>query len=689
MKDFLLEIGTEEIPARMMRKAANDLKESLSQALQKAQLNCASISCSAAPRQLVVTCHELQEHQEDREELVLGPPVRIAYRDGEPSPALLGFLRKNPDLQPEDLFHENQPKGDVVAAKRFIAGESAATVLGRIIPTSLGELHFAKNMRWGDRDTLFVRPVRSILALLGDQVVDFEFAGVGSGRMSFGHRFHGQRSFEVGSVAVYSELKQRNHIWVDHDARKKDIAAQIERHLTEIEGVLVPDDRLLEEVADLVECPFVVRGRFHPDFLEIPREVLISSLREHQKSFCVQDANGAMMPFFLSLASVPHDQKGLIAKGNEWVLRARLWDAKFFWESDCVKDLESMRAKLTHLMFQTELGSYLQKAERLEAGVKVMTLGLSLSEREVGDIVKAARHAKTDLMSELVFEFPELQGVVGGLLLRHQKQHHVTWKGVYEHYLPAAVDDDLPETTAGLLISLCDKLDTLVGCFSVGLIPTGTKDPYALRRAAQGVVRILMECELPLDLNDLIANSCAAYGVDSAVADQVAAFMADRVKYLLKRRGFTHDLVDAVMAGGYARVDRCLMRAEAIAAQQHHPSFRSLALNLKRMQNVIADELEWLGDFDLALLKDDAERVLWREFTRLRPEIEAACAETNYNRAMDLMTELADPVDVYFSPGGVFVNVDDEGLRRNRKSMMHAMLGTLSLLGDLAQLDAK
>ncbi len=691
MKEFVFEIGTEEIPARMLNRAAKDIANGISTALAEAHLQSEPLHSLAAPRQIIVYSAAVQAMQEDREEILMGPPVRIAYAaDGAPTKALKGFLRKNADIKMDDLYRVEQPKGEVVAAKRFVRGDSAESILAQAIPNVLASLHFAKSMRWGAGDTLFVRPVRSLAALFGTDVISFHFAGVDSSNTSFGHRFHGSKSFEFKSLHELLQKKSDNHIVSSHQDRKKTISEQIDRHLAEIKGELVSDDALLSEVADLVECPYVVLGEFDREFLAIPREVLVSSLRVHQKSFCVEDESGQLMPFFLSIASVPSDPAGLIKKGNEWVLRARLWDAKFFWQSDLKKELSQLRLKLEHLMFQNELGSYLAKTERMVALAQLEADDMSWSAERIECLKFAVSHAKTDLVSELVFEFPELQGVIGGLLLREQGQPEPVWKAVYDHYLPLSTDDDLPQLQEGGLLALVDKIDTLVGCFSIGLIPTGTKDPYALRRAAQGAIRILMEMDLPLSLDTLVSRSIKIYGADqSPLHRQIMDFFCDRIRHLLKRRGFDHDLVEATLVVGYDRVDQVLARAQAIKAQQSRADFRSLSLNLKRMRNVIADEQSDLPVFDSAKLVEAAELELWREFSTLQPEIESSCLSADYSKAMNLMTQLAAPVDVYFSPGGVYVNVDDIAIRRNRKAMMRDMLLTLGLVGDLSQLEAK
>ncbi|CAM2008260.1 glycine--tRNA ligase subunit beta [Acanthopleuribacter pedis] len=697
MAEFLLEIGTEEIPARMLRRAHKDLRDGLEKVLAEADLEFDEMESLGAPRQLVVTCRNIQAAQEDRVETVLGPPVKIAYdAAGNPSKALQGFLRANAGLNPDQLFRTQGKKGEVVAGKLEVKGRQTAAILAEAIPALLAKLHFPKKMRWGACEEPFIRPVRSILALFDGAVIPFEFAGVAAANQSFGHRFSGGEAFAVDAIDTYFQRKAERHIAVGHEEREAKIQAQIDNYLAQINGMLVADEALLTEVTDLVESPFVVLGSFDEKFLDIPREVLITSMREHQKSFTVQDHHGKLMPYFLSVASVPEDRKGLVRKGNEWVLNARLYDAKFFWETDREKKFEDLYNKLDHVTFIQELGSYRDKADRLTDLTAFMADSLSLSSVEKGQLKQAAQHAKSDLVSDLVFEFAELQGEIGGLLMRHQGADEPVCQAIYSHYAPSSMDDDLPLNQLGCLISVADKLDTLVGCFAVGLIPTGSKDPYALRRAAQGIIRILVEAELPLDLDALVAKSLELYREKAGVtppenlAETLQQFCIERIRhYLRKVRGFDYDVVEGVLAAGHARVDQVYQRASAVAEQQEKEDFRGLSLSLKRMKNVIADESDKLGDFDENLLSDPAEQRFWREYTAVRHDIEKAVGEARYEDAMDLMVTLADPAEAYFGTDGVYINVDEDALRLNRKAMCREIGLTLGLVADISTLAPK
>lgn len=694
MAEFLLEVGTEEIPARMLRKAEQDLSTALAALFKNAMLAHDPIEVHAAPRQLTAFSRKVATAQADRNDTIMGPPVRIAYdADGQPTKALQGFLRKNPALTIDDLAEVEQKKGAVLAGTVHIEGRATRDILAEALPGILDGLHFAKNMRWGTNPARFVRPVRNIVALFDNDTIPFSYAGVTASEYSFGHRRAKRRTFAVSSINQYLTEKREQGILVRRSDREAMVREQLQRRLDEVGGQLVPDDGLLAEIIDLVEMPYVVLGSFDPKFLKIPREVLITSLRDHQKSFTVQNEQGELMPYFLSIANVWNDNKGLIREGNQWVLRARLYDAKFFWESDCEKSFEGLRERLKPLIFQTKIGSYFAKTARLETLARQWGTDLGLSETDRTALAFAARHCKNDLVSEMVFEFPELQGITGGLLLHARGERADVADAIYQHYLPYSMDGELPSTKLGAIVSVCDKLDTLVGCFAVGLIPTGAKDPYALRRAAQGIVRNLVEHQLPLSLDRMLDQAIEAYAsaidLPSDLRDNLAAFFADRIRYYLKRKGFEHDLVEAVLARDADRVDQTLKRAEAIARQQEKDSFRNLALNLKRMNNVIADEEDRLPAFRDDLLAEAPEKDLWARYQTLKPAIEAAATQRDYNTAMDRMNELAEPVETYFGTDGVFINTDDDALRLNRKAMLHQIRLTLGLVADISCLESK
>jgi glycyl-tRNA synthetase beta chain len=691
--EFLFELGTEEIPARMLRTAATDLSTAIERSLREAGVGFAGLELAYAPRQITLWSSHVEPRQADRREWVTGPPVAVAYLpDGSPAPALLAFLRKNPDLRQDQLQRRSEAKGEVLVAERCLSGEASATLLTRFLPAALAGLRFAKSMRWGQGDVVFVRPVHSLLALLGGEVLPFSFAGISSDRYSFGLRGRSSR-FAVADCASYFRLKRENGIVIDHQERRTLIESQMKAHASSLGGHVVPDEELLEQVTDLVECPYVVLGSFEEAFLEIPREVLVTSLREHQKSFCLQDESGRLMPHFMAFANAPGDGMGLIRKGNEWVLRARLWDARFFWDSDRKKDLPSLREKLAQLSFQRQLGSYLEKVERMEQFAERLAERLAerggLTEVEREALLQATHHAKTDLMSELVFEFPELQGMAGGLLLRAAGSAEPIAAAVYEHYLPNSSDGPLPATLPGALLSLLDKLDTLVGCFSIGLAPTGTKDPFALRRAALGVVRILMARSLPLSLAELVSWALAGFPqAGEETAGQVLDFLRERTRFVLRSAGFDHFQVEAVLAVDADRVDLTLPRLRALSRQMEKANFRALTLNLKRMKNAVADEVAKLSTFQPQLLQEEPERVLWQQFGMVRSRIEGALLSQQYDQAMDAMAELAQPVETYFSREGVFVNVPADELRLNRKAMLHAMVQTLLSIADFTLLEA-
>src|SRR3954447_6068391 len=515
---LLLEIGTEEIPDWMIPTALENLRL----LFEKLDIPHDTVTLDATPRRLVLRADGLPGRQPDREERVQGPAKSAAAQ------AIAGFARKQ-GVKPEDLTTETTARGEYYVFVKKVAGRLTRDILAEGLPNIILQLNFPKTMYWtGKGGPRFIRPVRWIVALLGEEIVPFELAGVQSGALTAGHRRLGAREIAV-TTADYEQRLRDHYVILSAQERREKIT-------NELVGVLVkPDQALLETLVYLTEYPTPITGTFDAQFLALPEEVLITVMRHHQKYFSVEDAEGKLAPQFVAVMNIPSDPEGFVRRGNERVLRARFNDARFFWETDQKKKLADRLPDLAHVTFQAKLGSYLQKADRMKALTK--ELG--------GDAhaVRAAGIAKCDLTTELVKEFTELQGVVGGLYARMQGEPEPVWQAIYDHYKPESMEDALPRNRTALLVALADKLDTLRGCFRVGLIPSGSRDPFALRRAAQGVVKIIVEGKLDLDL--------APY-LDS---DALREFIADRVRYYFRDvRGFAYDEVNAAMAAGWTNL---------------------------------------------------------------------------------------------------------------------------------------
>ena len=642
---FLLEIGTEEIPDWMIPAAL----ESLRVLFEKLDIAYDSVTLDATPRRLVLRAEGLPAKQADSEERVLGPAKSA------PPQAVAGFARKH-GVAPETLKVESTPKGDYFTFVRTVAGRATRDILAGALGGIVLQINFPKTMYWtGKGGPRFIRPIRWIVALLGEEIVPFELAGVRSGAVTSGHRRLGAREIAV-TTADYEQRLRENYVILSAEERRNKIHDGMA-------GVRVKrDDALVETLAYLTEHPTPIVGNFDAEFLALPEEVLVTVMRHHQKYFSVEDEHGKLAPQFVAVMNIPTDPEGFVRRGNERVLRARFNDARFFWQTDQKKSLAARVPDLAHVTFQAKLGSYLEKTERVKALVN--KLG--------GDAhaVRAAELAKCDLTTELVKEFTELQGVVGGLYARAQGEPDAVWQAIYDHYKPESMEDAISRNRTGQIVALADKLDTLRGCFAVGLIPTGSRDPFALRRAAQGVVKILVEGQIDIDLAPLVND-----GTDGAKA--LAEFLQDRIRYYFKDvRGFQYDEVNAAMAAGWSNLVDLEARLVRIRDLRSSPDFEPLAASFKRIRNIL-DQQEFTGAsaaaIDPKLLQDGPERDLYDEYRRIAGQpIES------------VVSQLRPKVDLFFDK--VLVNAPEDDIRRNRLMLLGTLLLEFSNIADFSEI---
>jgi glycyl-tRNA synthetase beta chain len=635
---FLLEIGTEEIPDWMIPNALENLRL----LFEKLEIPHDTVSLDATPRRLVLRAEGLPERQPDREERVQGPAKSA------PPQAVAGFARKQ-GIKPEDLTTEISGKGEYYVYTKKVAGRLTRDILAEGLPNVVLQLYFPKTMYWtGKGGPRFIRPIRWIVAMLGEAIVPFELAGVRSGALSAGHRRLGAREVAV-TPADYEQRLRDHHVILSAAERREKITR-------ELEGVRVkPDAALLDTLVYLTEYPTPITGSFDQQFLALPEEVLVTVMRHHQKYFSVEDAEGKLAPQFVAVMNIPSDPEGFVKRGNERVLRARFNDARFFWETDQKRLLAERVADLANVTFQAKLGSYLEKAARMQA--LVQQLG--------GDThaVRASELSKADLTTELVKEFTELQGVVGGLYARVQGEPDAVWQAVYDHYKPESMDDSIPRNRTGQLVALADKLDTLRGCFAVGMIPSGSRDPFALRRAAQGVVKIIVEGKLDLDLAPYIDR------------DDLREFFEDRVRYYFRDiRGFAYDEVNATMAAGWSRLVDLEARLERVQRLRTSPDFEPLAASFKRIRNILEQaKFPGGGTIDESLLEAGPERELHDEYRRIAGQpIEKAIAR------------LRPKVDLFFDK--VLVNAPDARVRQNRLTLLNTLLAEFSTIADFSEI---
>ena len=642
---FLLEIGTEEIPDWMIPAALGSLRV----LFEKLDIAYDSVTMDATPRRLVLRAEGLPARQADSEERVLGPAKSA------PPQAVAGFARKH-GVAPETLTVESTPKGDYYTFVRTVAGRATRDILAGALGGIILQIGFPKTMYWtGKGGPRFIRPIRWIVALLGEEIVPFELAGIRSGAVTSGHRRLGAREIAV-TTADYERRLRENYVILSAEERRNKIH-------NELAGVRVkPDPALLETLVYLTEHPTPIVGSFDAEFLALPEEVLVTVMRHHQKYFSVEDERGKLAPQFAAVMNIPSDPEGFVRRGNERVLRARFNDARFFWETDQKKSLAARVPDLAHVTFQAKLGSYLEKTERVKA--LVSKLG--------GDAhaVRAAELAKCDLTTELVKEFTELQGVVGGLYARAQGALDAVWQAIYDQYKPESMEDAIPRNRTGQIVALADKLDTLRGCFGVGLIPTGSRDPFALRRAAQGVVKILVEGKIDIDLAPLVND-----GSDGAKA--LSEFLLDRIRYYFKDvRGFLYDEVNAAMAAGWSNLVDLEARLVRIRDLRSSPDFEPLAASFKRIRNIL-DQQKFTeasaAAIDPKLLQDGPERDLYDEYRRIAGQpIES------------VVSQLRPKVDLFFDK--VLVNAPEDDIRRNRLMLLGTLLLEFSNIADFSEI---
>jgi glycyl-tRNA synthetase beta chain len=634
--DFLLEIGTEEIPHWMIPGALAQL--------QKLDLLGAMPRVDATPRRLVVQASAMPERTPDREEIVKGPPVASGEK------AAAGFAKKQ-GVDPSQV----KVNGNYYELLKRIPGRSAAELLTDSLPGAMLGLQWPKTMYWtgGKTGPRFIRPIRWIVALLGDQVIPFEIAGVKSGNITRGHRILGSSSIPVTTADYESELRKNCVLLSAHERRHK-----IETEAAKFGAKI--DTELLETLTFITEFPTAIRGDFDPAYLELPAEVLTTVMRHHQKYFSVYGVNGALAPHFVAIMNTGGDPDGIVKRGNERVLKARFNDARFFWNVDQQKKLVDRGDDLAHVTFQAKLGTYLEKTNRVVELVK-----------ELGGNAHAQRAAelcKCDLTTEMVKEFTDLQGIVGGLYAKAQGEPEAVSRAIYEHYLPLSMDDSIPETIEGQIVALADKLDTLRGCFSVGLIPSGSKDPFALRRAAQGVVKILVEAKLNFMLDQLVSGD-------------LRDFMLERIQYYFREvRGYKYDEVNAVLAAGVSTLTDVEARLAALSSVRPTADFEPLAAACKRIRNILKQaHFEGDGPLDEGLLEPGPEREL---ADRLLSFVLAN--EGDYSKRLVSIAAFRPDVDRFFDK--VLVNALDLDVRANRLTLLNKLFTEFSTIADFSEI---
>ena len=688
MPELLLEIGLEEIPARMIAAAQAELARRVEALLTRHRLGGSSVASYSTPRRLAVCVEGVLAAQPDLEEQLTGPSWKAAFPNGQPGPAAQAFAKKAGVLV-ETLEKITTAKGEYAAASVHRPGQSAGKVLGDALPQEIAALTWPKTMYWrAGKPERFVRPLRWLLCLLDETVIPLEFAGIRAAQVTFGHRvLYGDQPVSIARPADYLAALENAFVVADVAARRHRIRKALDAATrTQAATRWREDEALVEQVTHLTEWPTVLLGSFQPEYLALPEEVLVTVMRDHQKYFAVEDQQHALAPHFLAVLNTEVDAAGtaIVRHGNERVLRARFNDARFFWDYDQKIPLEQRLEKLKTVTFQRDLGSYFTKTETNLLMAKALAGALAAQGIALDHpaLEQAVLLAKTDLTTELVKEFTELQGIVGGLYARAQGLGEVVAQAIYSQYLPAGVEDPIPATVEGQILGLADRTATIAEMFAIGLEPSGSKDPFALRRAANGVIKILAESGLPLTIAAL--DRIAQESLPRAGA--LSGFLKERLDFYLREvRGYAYDVVNAVLSTGLTTVTDAVARAEALTQVRGSDDLLAISTAFKRIKNILRQADEKYGD---AIAGDDlteaAEQRLYAEMARIVPKVEALRAQQQYVQALEQIAALRPAIDTFFDQ--VMVMAPEAHLRRNRLSLIDSVLRNFSRIADFSEI---
>lgn len=690
-KELILEIGTEEIPAGFMRDAIDNLSEIASRELAGNALSYGNISSFGTPRRLTLRVTNLSAKQEDQSRESYGPPVRIAFDEkGNPTNATIGFA-KSQGVDVSELVTVKRDRGEFLAAVKKIKGQKTETLLKEILPGIITGLPFRKSMKWGDGETVFARPIRWILAVYGGKTIHFDIEKVKSSSKSRGHRFMNPKPFTVSGWEDYTKGLEKGYVMLDQEKRKSLIEKGIDELAGKIGGTALKDEELLETVTYLVEYPVVLKGDFEEGFLELPKEVLISVMKNHQKYFPVfsRSSDGKLLHHFIFVAGTKAKDSKVVVKGNERVIRARFTDARFFYDEDRSTPLAEKNKKLKGMVFLSDLGTYHDKTERLKELAKEIGQGLGLE--SLTDVIRAAELSKADLATQMVFEFPELQGIMGRYYALLSGEKKEVARAIEEQYKPTSREGDLPATDLGSVISIADKIDTISACFISGLAPTGTSDPYALRRQAIGIINIILEKNYHLNINELFRASIGTIlnqtgGKFSQPQDDILAeitgFIKERFRNIMISDGFPQDVVEAVISARFDDIVEVKRKIEALSEFRREPDFDSLGIAFKRVVNIVKGQPR--DEVNEGLLIEPVEKELFSSFTETREKVGRKITDRNYSESLSVMKKLKEPVDKFFD--NVLVMDENPELRKNRLSMLWEIRDLFFKIADFSKL---
>ena len=681
---LLLEIGVEELPSRFGQTTLDQIENNLSKLLKEERVNFDNIDKYATPRRLTFVIKNLADKASDLEEEVKGPAKKIAVdEEGNFTKPALGFM-KSKGLDPENVYFKQVGNAEYLFGTIKQSGKETAEILKNIIPTAIKNVTFPKAMRWGGKNMRFARPIRWMVALLNDNVLDVNLEGIKASNVTKGHRFLGEREFEVNSVEDYFEKLEKNYIILDQHKRKAMIKEQAIEVANSLGGEVELDDDLLEEITFLVEYPTAFYGEFEEDYVKLPKEVVTTPMKEHQRYFPVSK-DGKLLPYFIAVRNGDSHRIDIVKAGNEKVLKARLADALFFYKEDTKKPLESFVDKLQTVVFQAKLGTVYDKSLRIDKLSQTILNELNMSE-SAKNTQRAAKLCKADLVTNMVFEFTELQGIMGRDYAKVGGENEEVCQAIFEHYLPRYAGDILPQTNAGIALSIADKLDSIAGFFAIGIKPSGSQDPYALRRQALGILSILLDKKLSVNLNNLINAALDNYSNlefnKEEVASQIVEFFVERVKNLFKDLGIRYDVIDAVLNNNLndisdihtraLELNRWLQKDELVEMLTAFNRVSTLAQ--KATTDIVKEEL----------LKEDAEIKLYNGFKEIKLNVESLLVDKKYNEALDAFATLRPLVDNLFD--NVMVMDKDESVKENRLGLLKQIYSTMLTICDLSKI---
>lgn len=681
---LLLEIGVEELPSRFGQTTLDQIENNLSKLLKEERINFDNIEKYATPRRLTFVIKNLADKATDLEEEVKGPAKKIAVdADGNFTKPALGFM-KSKGLDTENVYFKQLGNAEYLFGTIKQEGKHTSEVLKTIVPEAIKNVTFPKAMRWGGKNMRFARPIRWMVALLNNEVLDIDLEGIKSSNITRGHRFLGEKEFEVNSVEEYFEKLDKNFVVLDQHKRKEMIRKQAIEVAKSLGGEVELDEDLLEEITFLVEYPTAFYGEFDEEYVKLPKEVVTTPMKEHQRYFPVLK-DGKLLPNFIAVRNGDSNRIDLVKAGNEKVLRARLADALFFYHEDTKKPLESFVDKLQTVVFQAKLGTVYDKTLRIEKLSQVILNELNMTESKENTL-RAAKLCKADLVTNMVFEFTELQGIMGRDYAQVSGENEEVCQGIFEHYLPRFAGDILPETNTGIALSIADKLDSIAGFFAIGIKPSGSQDPYALRRQALGILSILLDRKLSVNLNNLINAALDNYSNlefnKEEVASQIVEFFVERVKNLFKDLGIRYDVIDAVLNNNLDDISDIHTRALELNRWLQKDELVEMLTAFNRVATLAEKATTDIVKEDL--LKEDAEIKLYNGFKEIKSNVESLLLDKKYNEALDAFATLRPLVDNLFD--NVMVMDKDEAIKENRLGLLKQIYSTMLTICDLSKI---